>query len=73
MSEDWRVDSHDKEIKQLKDDLCETKEVLREAKEKIWRLERRASAWVGNIKAALLGIVQGGLIAALFIAIASNH
>jgi predicted RNase H-like nuclease (RuvC/YqgF family) len=30
MTDDWRVDTHDKEIERLKDDLLETKEKLRD-------------------------------------------
>lgn len=77
MSEDWRVDSHDKEIKQLTGDLYGTKEELRtelrEANEKISKLERRPSERATNIKAAIGDYVRGGLIGFLIVAVASKY
>lgn len=58
-------------------DLYETKEELRkelrEANEKISRMERRASEWVTNIKAAIFGLVQGGVVGFLIVEIAKKH
>lgn len=39
MSENWRVDSHDREIKQLQKDLSK-------AEDKIWELEIRPLKWL---------------------------
>lgn len=61
MTDNWRVDSHEREINQLRDDL-------REVKSKIWALEIRPLEWFSK------AVVVIGLMAiAIEIAVAIAH
>jgi hypothetical protein len=51
MAEDWREDRQDERIERLEDDL-------REAKQKIWALERRPMEWLLKAEVAILYLLM---------------
>jgi hypothetical protein len=88
MSDDWRVDSHDKEIKELRDKLREAKtevwndirgvkEELRkelgEAKDRIRALENRPYEWFVRVMPVIIGIMAGAYVALLIAGVIHKH
>jgi hypothetical protein len=88
MSEDWRVDSHDKAIEKLKDDLREAKSEcwkgLREQKtelrkdlekveKKIWALEDRPIDWLLKAMPVILAALLGAYLALVIAGVIHKH
>ncbi|MGN6254944.1 MAG: hypothetical protein ACTHO8_08195 [Solirubrobacterales bacterium] len=70
MTEDWRVDSHDREIEKLKDDLFKANEKIYQVNEKIRVLEARPGEWLTKAMILLVWILVAVEIA---VAIAHKH
>jgi hypothetical protein len=65
-AEDWREDRQDERIGRLEQDL-------REAREKLWELERRPLEWLLKTEVAILWILLTAILVLTLVEIANKH
>lgn len=66
MSEDWRVDSHDRQIEKITDDL-------REANDKIRALEQRPLDWLAKVMPVIAALLLGACLALVIAGVIHKH